>query len=110
MVSYSFHGCNFVFPRAIFKCTVPDLLRIITIEFDADRTIWPRCDNIDVTSRYHSSADKAAGSPIPPKSLSEQTTRRKRKETLQPMETTGCQRGHSGGRYLCIFVGSGFEG
>lgn len=60
--------CNFIFPQAIFRSTLPDLRRIITIEFDADRTIWPLCDNTDITSRYHSSADKAAGSRIPPKS------------------------------------------
>lgn len=66
--AYSLCICNFIFPRAIFRSTLSNLLRIITIEFDTDRTIWPLCDNTDITSRYHSSADKAVGSRIPPKS------------------------------------------
>lgn len=59
-------ACNFAFPRATFKSTPSDLLRIITIEPDADRAAWPPCDNTDITSRYHSSADKASGSPKSP--------------------------------------------
>ncbi|RZC40944.1 hypothetical protein BDFB_008181, partial [Asbolus verrucosus] len=45
--------------------------------------VWPRSDNSVVASRYHSSADKAAGDPefpqISPLPHPEQTTRRKRK-------------------------------
>ncbi|KAJ3666389.1 hypothetical protein Zmor_001832 [Zophobas morio] len=54
------------------------------MDFHIDRTVWPRSDNSVVASRYHSSADKAAGDPEFPQISRplphpEQTTRRKRK-------------------------------
>lgn len=102
----------------VFKSAHHIYCVISTMDFHADRAIWPLCDNTVITSRYHSSADKAIGAPgIPrnpvlPNLLSdpEQTIRRKRKERrCSQWKTTGCQRGHSTGRYLYVFVGSGFS-
>lgn len=47
-------------------------------------------------------------SPKIPLSYSKQPDGNGKKHCSQPMETTGCQRGHSSGRYLWIFVDSGF--
>lgn len=88
--------------------------------YNADRAIWPLCDNTDITSRYHSSADKAIGVPgfsqiwnLSPEPFYLSVAQNKQpvigsgKRRRSQWKTTGCQRGHSTGRYLYVFVGSG---
>lgn len=82
------------------------------MDFHIDRAVWPLSDNSVVAFRYHSSADKAAaGDPgfpqIPSLSTSSRTNNptEAEKRRRSQWKTTGCQRGHSTGRYLYVCAG-----
>lgn len=85
------------------------------MDFHGDRAIWPRSDNTvwPLVIVHLIRVCRGSRSPKPRltrgDTLSEQTTRRKRKETIAGRKTTGCHRGHSTGRYLYIFASSGFR-
>ncbi|CAH1374216.1 unnamed protein product, partial [Tenebrio molitor] len=74
------------------------------MDFHIDRGVWPRSDNSVVASRYHSSADKAAGVGGPPAATSSRTNNptEAEKRRRSQWKRTGCERGHSTGRYLYV--------